>query len=143
MLPIQKLPRSFISPQTLFFFFSPRRGKCTNRTIDEEPTKSTLSLVNLLCSLQNYGYIAFEWSPFGHLAPACSYPRPDCVSKVEETSEYPHYSFRSGPCFEFYLTRVPDLSSLALECASRPQTLSAHCHLSFTFISLKTVLIHV
>ena len=49
----------------------------------------------------------FGVESFWPLAPACSYPRPDCVSKVEETSKCLLYSFRPGSCFEFRLTLVP------------------------------------
>ena len=55
-----------------------------------------------------------RWWFFGHVALACTYPCPDCVSKVGETSRCLHYSFRPCTCFVFSLSRVP--VSIMLAC---------------------------
>ena len=68
-------------------------------------TESALYLVNMLCPLQNYGGITSKWSLFwSFVIISASGLRP----KVEETSKYLPYSFRSGPCFVYRLKRVPD-----------------------------------
>ena len=58
--------------------------------------------------------------PFG---PSQSYQRPDCVSKVEETSKFLYYSFHPGPCFVDRLTRLPLFSKLERLPVPQPEAL--------------------
>ena len=71
------------------------------------------------CPLRNYSGNISEWSSFWPFGPSWSYPRPDCVSKVEETSKFLCYSFRPGPYFIYCLKRVPVSSKSTCSAASR------------------------
>ena len=82
------------------------------------PTKSHSSRrpVVPIPELRWYYFRVESFWPFGF---QCSYPRPDCVSKVEETSKFLHYFFRPGHCSMFHLTRV----ALSSTCSAASRSL--------------------